>query len=140
MRFKYISRPERSRRVDASLAFARARALASRVSRRADARDRTSRRPSSSPARITFGAMDDDARSTLASSARAHAVAHFGVGNELLVCNLDGRGASEAPRRVTWSGFSASRAALATTTSEALFVMRDREVRARCDECDGRRC
>ncbi|CEF96905.1 Nucleoporin Nup85-like [Ostreococcus tauri] len=71
--------------------------------------------------------MDDDARSTLASSARARAVAHFGVGNELLVCNLDGRGAREAPRRVTWSGFSASRAALATTTSEALFAMRDRE-------------
>lgn len=74
--------------------------------------------------------MSDERSSTsIAPRARARAVAHFGVGNELLVCNLDANDAREAPRRESWSAASAVGCSIARTTSEALFALRAREVR-----------
>lgn len=72
---------------------------------------------------------DERVASSIAPRARARAVAHFGVGNELLVCNLDANDAREAPRRESWSAASAVGCSIARATSEALFALRAREVR-----------
>jgi hypothetical protein len=69
-------------------------------------------------------------------------VAHFGVGNELLVCNLDDGARVEAPRACAWGRATASGARVAASTSAALLTLRKREVRAESDErrrCDAMR-
>lgn len=77
-------------------------------------------------ARVT---LDERCASSIAPRARARAVAHFGVGNELLVCNLDANDAREAPQRESWSAASAVGCSIARATAEALFALREREVR-----------
>lgn len=69
---------------------------------------------------------------TLECGARARAVVHFGVGNELLVCNLDDVGRDEAPRCATWARVGRLGASVATSTSAALLTLREREVRDAC--------
>lgn len=88
--------------------------------------------------------MSDDALEDALRRAapRGRAVAHFGVGNELLVCNLDDGARAEAPRACAWGRATASGARVAASTSAALLTLRKREVRAESDErrrCDAMR-
>ena len=80
--------------------------------------------------------MSDDALEDALRRAapRGRAVAHFGVGNELLVCNLDDGARAEAPRACAWGRATASGARVAASTSAALLTLRKREVRAESDE------
>ena len=77
--------------------------------------------------------MFRDARADAARVAapRGRAVAHFGVGNELLVCDLDDAARDEAPRARAWGRATARGARVAASTSAALLTLRAREVRAR---------
>ena len=79
--------------------------------------------------------MSDDALEDAlrVAAPRGRAVAHFGVGNELLVCNLDDGARAEAPRACAWGRATASGARVATSTSAALLTLRKREVSAEDD-------
>ena len=104
------------------------------LARRVDARGRHPRPTASEIASRLDRARDaEDVMSgtapTLECGARANAVVHFGVGNELLVCNLDDAGRNEAPRCATWARVGRLGASVATSTSAALLTLREREVR-----------
>ena len=113
-------------------------ATASESNLRARRRHNASR--ASRRARVDPRAMSDDALEDALRRAapRGRAVAHFGVGNELLVCNLDDGARAEAPRACAWGRATASGARVAASTSAALLTLRKREVRAESDE--RRRC
>ena len=81
-------------------------------------------------------------RAARVAAPRGRAVAHFGVGNELLVCDLDDGARAEAPRARAWGRATARGARVAASTSAALLTLRAREVRAESDErrrCDAMR-
>ena len=60
--------------------------------------------------------------------ARSNAVVHFGVGNEVLVCNLDEGGIDETPTCARWATTSEAQTVVAEKTASAVLTLREREV------------
>jgi hypothetical protein len=60
--------------------------------------------------------------------ARSNAVVHFGVGNEVLVCNLDEGGIDETPTCARWATTSEAQTVVAEKTASAVLTLRTREV------------
>ena len=62
------------------------------------------------------------------TTARSNAVVHFGVGNEVLVCNLDEGGIDETPTCARWATTSEAQTVVAERTASAVLTLREREV------------
>ena len=62
------------------------------------------------------------------TAARSNAVVHFGVGNEVLVCNLDEGGIDETPTCARWAPTSEAQTVVAEKTASAVLTLREREV------------
>jgi hypothetical protein len=62
------------------------------------------------------------------TAARSNAVVHFGVGNEVLVCNLDEGGIDETPTCARWATTSEAQTVVAEKTASAVLTLREREV------------
>lgn len=62
------------------------------------------------------------------TAARSNAVVHFGVGNEVLVCNLDEGGIDETPTCARWATTSEAQTVVSERTASAVLTLREREV------------
>ena len=62
------------------------------------------------------------------TAARSNALVHFGVGNEVLVCNLDEGGIDETPTCARWATTSEAQTVVAERTASAVLTLREREV------------